>query len=104
MAAWKAALSALTVDDLVLQHEIPHELVAFEGDVAFRSRDASEDEHAVQPEVHHHLERGLRHADGLIDEVNVADAFGELRGRGVGDGNVFRAKGLDQRGLVVRLR
>ena len=90
-------------DNLVLQHEITHELVALQLDVALRRRDAGEDKHPVQPQVHHHVEGRFRHAHGLIDEVNVPHALGELGRRGVGDGEVFRAEGLDERGLVVGL-
>ena len=67
-------------------------------------RDAGEDEHAVQSEHLHHFEGNFRHAQSLINKVDVACQLLEV-GQGCRlAGDIFRPDGIHESGFGIRLR
>src|SRR5438552_2553583 len=85
--------------DLVLEHEVPHDDVGIDLDRRLPPGDAGEHEDAVRAEHLHDLERDGRRAGRLVDEIDVADALGELLDRRVLRGEVAHT----DRGEELRL-
>jgi hypothetical protein len=90
-------------DGLVLQSDVPHDVVGRDGDGAAFGRYAREDVDAVHAEHAHDLEGDVTLAHGLIDEVDVADAFAELIHADLLRGDVFRVDGGGDVGLEIGL-
>src|SRR5688572_2382178 len=90
-------------DCLVFENDVAHDVVAGGRDGFAGRWDAGEDEDAVLAEDAEDIEGDVGFADAFVDEVDVADPFGELVGGFDFGRDVSRADGFQEGRFWIRL-